>query len=66
VVKGGPADQAGARSGDVIVELVGKKIDNIYDYTYALDALQIGAPVALVVLRGEQRLTLTVTPGRRE
>jgi Tol biopolymer transport system component len=66
VAKGGPADQAGARSGDVIVELAGKKIENIYDYTYAVDALQIGTPVALVVLRGEQRLTLTVTPGRRE
>lgn len=66
VVKGGPADQAGAQGGDVIVELSGKKIENIYDYTYAVDGLQIGAPVVLVVLRGERRLTLTVTPGRRE
>jgi len=66
VAKGGPADQAGVQSEDVIVELAGKKIENIYDYTYALDALQIGVPVPLVVLRGEQRLTLTVTPGTRE
>ncbi|HKA53387.1 MAG TPA: M28 family peptidase [Candidatus Binatia bacterium] len=66
VAKGGPAEQAGVRGGDVIVELAGKKVENIYDYTYAVDALQIGVPVSLVVLRGEQRLTLTVTPGSRE
>jgi S1-C subfamily serine protease len=66
VAKGGPAEQAGVRGGDVIVELAGKKVENIYDYTYAVDALQIGVPVSLVVLRGEQRLMLTVTPGSRE
>ena len=66
VAKGGPAEQAGVRGGDVIVELAGKKVENIYDYTYAVDALQIGVPASLVVLRGEQRLTLTVTPGSRE
>jgi len=66
VAKGGPADRAGVQGGDVIVELAGKRVENIYDYTYAVDALQIGVPVSLVVLRGEQRLTLTVTPGSRE
>jgi len=66
VVKGGPADQAGMQGGDLIVEVAGKKVENIYDYTYAVDALQIGIPVPLVVQRGEQRLPLTVTPGARE
>jgi hypothetical protein len=66
VAKGGPAEQAGVQGGDVIVELAGKKVENIYDYTYGVDALQIGIPVSLVVLRGEQRLTLTVTPSSRE
>jgi hypothetical protein len=66
VVKGGPADQAGVQGSDVIVELAGKKIENIYDYTYALDAVKIGVPVDMIVLRGEQRITLTVTPGSRE
>ncbi|MCH8218032.1 MAG: PDZ domain-containing protein [Planctomycetes bacterium] len=31
VRKGGPADKAGVRAGDIIVELAGKKIENIYD-----------------------------------
>ncbi len=66
VAKGGPADRAGMQGGDVIVELAGKTVENIYDYTYAVDALQVGVPVSLVVRRGEQRLTLTVTPGSRE
>jgi len=66
VVKSGPADQAGVQSGDVIVELAGKKVDNIYDYTYALDGLKIGVPVDLTILRRNQRLKLQVTPGSRE
>jgi len=63
---GGPADKAGLLGGDVIVELGGKQIRNIYDYTYALDAMKIGVPVAVVVLRGEQRVTLSVTPEARQ
>lgn len=66
VVKGGPADQAGVQGGDVIVELAGKKIENIYDYTYALDGLKVGVPVDLTILRRNQRLKLRVTPGSRE
>ena len=48
---GGPADKAGLKSGDVIVEFGGQQIANIYDYTYALDAVKIGEPVEVVVLR---------------
>jgi len=66
VAKGGPAEKAGVQGGDVVVGLAGKKIENIYDYTYALDGLKIGTPVEMIVLRGDQRVTLTVTPGARE
>jgi S1-C subfamily serine protease len=34
---GGPAEKAGLRKGDVIVEIGGQTIANIYDYTYALE-----------------------------
>ena len=44
----------------------GQKIANIYDYTYALDAVKIGQPVSIVVLRNGQRLTLHVRPGTRK
>jgi S1-C subfamily serine protease len=66
VAKGGPADTAGVRGGDVIVKLAGRKIDNIYDYTYAIEALKVGQAVELVVLRNGKNLNLQVTPGSRE
>lgn len=62
----GPAAKAGLKGGDVIVELAGKKVENIYDYTYAIEALKIGQPTKIVVQRGAERLTLDVTPGSRE
>lgn len=63
---GGPADKAGLKGGDVIVELGGKAIKNIYDYTYAMDALKVAEPVPVVVLRDGQRVTLTITPEARQ
>ncbi len=36
VSEGGPAQKAGIKGGDIIVDFGGKKISNIYDYTYAL------------------------------
>ncbi len=66
-VRGGsPAEKAGLKSGDVIVEFAGQKIANIYDYTYALDAVKIGKPVKMIVERNGQQTTLTVTPEARK
>jgi S1-C subfamily serine protease len=63
---GGPADKAGLQGGDIIVEFGGSKIANIYDYTYALDAVRIGKPIMVVVQRKGERLTLTVVPEARK
>ena len=63
---GSPADKAGLKGGDVLVEFGGQKIANIYDYTYALDACKIGQPVTIAILRGGQRLNLSVTPEARK
>lgn len=66
-VRGGsPAEKAGLKGGDVIVEFAGQKISNIYDYTYALDGAKVGKPTAVVVERDGQRLTITVTPEARK
>lgn len=62
----GPASKAGVQGGDIIVELAGKKIDNIYDYTYAIEALKIGKPVTIVVKRNDKRIKLDLTPGSRD
>ena len=61
----GPADKAGLKGGDVIIEFGGQKIANIYDYTYALDAVKIGEPVEVIVLRDGKQVKLTVTPEAR-
>jgi hypothetical protein len=66
VVAGGPAETAGLRKGDVIVELAGQKIANIYDYTYALDVMKPDVAVPVVYLRGGERLQSTLTPRVRK
>ncbi|MBG87908.1 MAG: peptidase M28 [Verrucomicrobiales bacterium] len=63
---GAPADKGGMKGGDIIVEFGGQKIENIYDYTYAIDAVKIGKPVKVVVERGKKRVTLTITPEARK
>jgi Zn-dependent M28 family amino/carboxypeptidase len=66
VVGGGPAEKAGLQKGDVIVEIAGQTITNIYDYTYALELLKIGEPVAIVYMRGGARRETTLTPAARK
>lgn len=63
---GGPAEQAGLQPGDRIIELNGKAIRSIYDYTTVLDSLEIGKSVPLVVLRQSRRLQLSITPASRD
>ncbi len=66
-VRGGsPAEKSGLQGGDVIIEFAGQKIANIYDYTYALDAVKIGQPVQIVVDRSGHRVEITATPEARK
>ena len=62
VVAGGPAEKAGLQKGDVIVEIAGQSITNIYDYTFALELLKIDQPVKVVYTRGGKRIETTLTP----
>ncbi|MDE2923908.1 MAG: M20/M25/M40 family metallo-hydrolase [Acidobacteriota bacterium] len=65
VMEGGPAAEAGLEAGDVVVEFAGQKIANIYDYTYALDAVKIDESIEVVYLRDGERHTTTLTPRAR-
>ena len=58
---GSPAAKAGFRAGDVLVEFDGKKIENLYDFTYALRARKPGDTVQVTVRRGEETVTAEVT-----
>jgi hypothetical protein len=66
VSPGGPADRAGLRGGDTIVKVGERRIENIYDYTYALDELRVGEPVVIAVMRAGRRVELMVTPVSRD
>jgi S1-C subfamily serine protease len=62
---GSPADKAGMKEGDIIVEFGGTEISDLYAYTYALRDRKPGDEVTVVVLRDGERVSLTVVLGRR-
>jgi Tol biopolymer transport system component len=63
---GAPADIAGVKGGDIIVGLAGQNIENIYDYTAAIDGVKIGQETTIVVIREQKRLELKITPKSRQ
>ncbi len=65
VREGSPAEKAGIKAGDVIVKMAGRDVKNVYDYTYVLQELKPDQEVEVVVLRGTERVTLKLTPGKR-
>jgi hypothetical protein len=65
VMGGGPAEKAGLMKGDVIIEIAGKTIANIYDYTYALELLRADQPVKVVYQRNGERRETELTPAAR-
>jgi len=65
ITAGSPAAVAGFKAGDVMVEFDGKKIDNLYDFTYALRAKQPGDKVLVKVVRDGQTIEATVLLAKR-
>ena len=52
----GPAGNAGLQSGDVIIKLAGKDLEDIYDYMEVLNTLSNGDQTTVTVLRdGDER-----------
>ena len=65
VRSGGPAEKAGLQGGDVIVKFDSIRIDNIYDYTFALRSRKPGQQVRITVKRKGADVDLVATLGRR-
>ena len=65
VRSGSPAEKAGLLGGDTIVKFDGVRIDNIYDYTFALRSRKPGQAVRITVKRGAAEQDLVATLGRR-
>ena len=66
VTKGAPAEVAGVRGGDIIIGLAGQKIENIYDYTAAIDGLKINQETTIAVQRDGAKLELKIVPQSRQ
>ena len=62
---GGPAEVAGIRGGDRVMKIAGTTIANLYDMTYALQDHKPGQTVEVVVLRGDEEVTLHAILGDR-
>jgi len=65
ISEGSPAEKAGFKPGDILVEFGDKPIKNLYDMTFALRAHKPGDVVRVTVLRGGERITKDVTLARR-
>ena len=66
VMGGGPAERAGLQEADIIIELAGQSVANIYDYMFALDLLKVGQPAAVVFMRGDERVETELVPRARD
>jgi Zn-dependent M28 family amino/carboxypeptidase len=62
---GSPAEKAGLKGNDVIVRFDGIRVDNIYDYTFALRSRKPGQDVRITVKRDGKEVDLVATLGRR-
>jgi serine protease Do len=64
VREGSPAEKAGLKNGDQIVELDGERVRSVRQFTRLVQDTPVGRKVPVVVVRGGQRVTLTVAPER--
>lgn len=65
VAKGGAAEAAGLRSGDVITRIAGKDVKDIHGYMAVLSELKAGVPVLVEWLRDNQPMSAEATPKGR-
>ena len=61
VTSGGPADKAGVKPGDVVVEFNGQPVSNNDELVRLVTGTKPGATVPMKVMRDKQEKTLTIT-----
>jgi putative serine protease PepD len=65
VIDGEPADDAGLRAGDTVLEAAGRKVDTAGDIQSAVAARKPGEELELKIRRGGSERTVTVKLGTR-
>jgi len=58
------ADSKGLKPGDVILMYDGKPIESLFDLHTAIEAAGGKADIGLVIRRGEEKIDITLAPGR--
>jgi len=64
--RGGPAERAGVKEGDIVIGFGGEAIAGIDDLHRLLDAERVGVRCEVEVLRGTARVACSVLPGDGE
>jgi len=65
VVAGSPAEKAGLQTNDLITAVDGKMLVGESDFAQLLNKHKVGDKLTLDVMRGTQKMTVTVTLGER-
>ncbi len=65
VLRNGPADQGGAKPGDLLLEIEGRRVTDPQSVLNAVATLAPGSPAKLKIKRKDQNLELAITVGRR-
>ncbi len=65
VFEGDPADKAGIKTGDIIIEIVGTKIQDTHELMRIVAAQTVGEKVKIKIVRDGQEKILQVTIGER-
>jgi serine protease Do len=65
VVPGGPADKAGVKAYDVIVEFDGKSVKTGHELTTAVTSVEVGKTVKIKIARGKKEETFSIKVSQR-
>jgi serine protease DegQ len=65
VLRGGPADNAGVKPGDVLIEINGNKVADSSSMLNLISALKPGDAATLKVVRNESELSMRIVAGKR-